>query len=56
MFSIFTHVMSRDTHSEPGLPVLQGATPLSICIPFSQKMYPIHRPSIEEKYHCHILS
>ena len=26
MFSIFTNVMSRDTHSGPGLPVYKPAT------------------------------
>ena len=25
MLSIFTHVMLRDTHSEPGLPVIAAA-------------------------------
>ena len=25
MFSIFTYIMSRVTHSEPGLPMLKGA-------------------------------
>ena len=45
MFSIFTHVMSHDTHSEPGLPVLQKP----LC-PFIYHFYTIFTEKVPYSY------